>query len=210
MKLTMFDLAGFRCRQHTCKHGATGRTDCHSCNAFILILEGYGFDPEKFGMKCGLHPQQKSESCQLCATHLAMREVDIGEAITVEQAPVAPVYQKLALRMSGDIMLKEKQMKRETKIERELEHQAINELLRISDTIRNKSPSPDEACEILDYLKQRLDELNIQGETTPKENKLIIKLKCFQCRVWNQSTCSWATVSRDRYEDRNGTMYLSG
>ena len=58
-------------------------------------------------------------------------------------------------------MLKEEQMKRETKIERELEHQAINELFRISDTIRNKSPSPNEACDILDYLKQRLDELNI-------------------------------------------------
>ena len=76
-------------------------------------------------------------------------------------------------------MLKEEQMKRETKIERELEHQAINELLRISDTIRNKAPSPDKACEILDYLKQRLDELNILWETTLKENKLIIKLNIF-------------------------------
>ena len=62
VRLTMLDLAGFRCRQHACEYGAAGRTDCHSCNAFAVILEGYGFDPEKFGMKCGLHPQQNSKS----------------------------------------------------------------------------------------------------------------------------------------------------
>ena len=202
----MPDLAGFRCRQHACEYGATGRTDCHRCSAFIAFLEGFGFDPEKFGMKCGLHPQQNSKSCQICATHLAMREVDIREAITVEPAPVAPVYQKLALRISGDVMLKEEQMKRETKIERELEHQSINDILRISDAIRNKAPSPDKACDILDYLKQRLDELNILWETTPKENKFVIHIKFFQCRVWNHSTCTCTTITSDRFEDRNGTM----
>ena len=126
-----------------------------------------------------------------------MRDADIRKAITIEQAPVAPLYQKLALRISGDIMLKEEQMKRETKIERELEHQSVNELLRISHAIRNEAPSPDTAGEFLDYLKQRLDELNILWETTPKENKLVIKFKSFQCRVWNHSTCSWTTVTSD-------------
>ena len=94
-KLTMLDLAGFRCRQHACKHGATGLSDCHSCNAFTHILVGYGFEPEKFGMKCDLHPQQDNQSCQICATHLAMGEVDIREAITIEKAPLAPFTKSL-------------------------------------------------------------------------------------------------------------------
>ena len=52
-------------------------------------------------------------------------------------------------------------MKAETKIERDLEHQSINELFRISDAIRDEAPSPDKAGEILEYLEQRLDELNM-------------------------------------------------
>ena len=87
--------------------------------------------------------------------------IDVGEAITVQKAPVAPVFQKLALIIAGDFMLNEKQMRRATAIERELELQAINELLRFSGTIKNISPSPDEACDILYRLKQCLDELDI-------------------------------------------------
>ena len=73
------------------------------------------------------------------------------------------------MRISGDILLKEKQVKYETKIEREPEHQSINELFRISDAIRDEAPSQDKAGEILDYLKQSLDELNILWEPTPKD-----------------------------------------
>ena len=100
-----------------------------------------------------------------------MREVDIRKAITIEQAPTAPLHQKLALRVSGDILLKEKETKAESKIERDLEHQSINELFRISDAIRDEAPSPDKAGEFLDYLKQRLEELNTLWETTPQEIK---------------------------------------
>ena len=88
----MLDLTGCRCRQHACVLGAKGNTDCRSCNAFTEPLERYGFKFEKFGMKCDLHPQQNNKSCVICATNLDMREVDIRKAITVEQAPIAPLH----------------------------------------------------------------------------------------------------------------------
>ena len=47
------------------------------------------------------------------------------------------------------------------KIEREIELRALNDLFRFSDTIKKKSPSPEEASDILERLKQRLDELDI-------------------------------------------------
>ena len=70
-------------------------------------------------------------------------------------------------------------MSDETRIERYLECQSINELFRISDAIKDKAPSQEKAAEVLDYLKQRLDELNISWEVTPKENRLFMKFQYF-------------------------------
>ena len=86
-----------------------------------------------------------------------MREVDIRKETTIEQAPTAPLHQTLALIISGDILPKDGAMKDETQIERDLKHQSINELFRISDAIRDEAPSQDKAAEIFGYLKQRFD-----------------------------------------------------
>ena len=64
-------------------------------------------------------------------------------------------------------------MSDETMIERDLESQSINELFRISDAIKDKAPSQDKAAKVLDYLKRRLDELNISWEITPKEKNFV-------------------------------------
>ena len=99
-------------------------------------------------------------------------------------------------------------MSDETRIERDLERQSISELFRISDAIKDKAPSLPKAAEVLDYLKQQLDMLNLLWEVTPKENKLIIQLNYFRCRVWNNSTCSWSTITSDRFEDHHGIVYF--
>ena len=37
---------------------------------------------------------------------------------------------------------------------------------------------------------------------------MVITFHVFHCRVWNHSTCSWTTITSDRFEHQNGTMYL--
>ena len=118
MRLDILDLTGYRCRQHACEFGAKGKTDCRSCNAFTELLDRYGYEPEKFCMECDLRPQQDNKSCVICATHLAMQEVNIRNAITIEQAPIAQLHHILALRISDGRLLKEKEMRDETQIER--------------------------------------------------------------------------------------------
>ena len=119
----MLDPTGFRCRQHACVYGAKGKTGCRSCNAFTELLDRYGLERGAFGTKCGTHPQQDDKNCVACATHSAMREVNIRNDITIEQAPTVPSHQTLALRLSGDILLEEIEMSDGTRIERDLESQ---------------------------------------------------------------------------------------
>ena len=37
---------------------------------------------------------------------------------------------------------------------------------------------------------------------------MIIKFHGFHVRVWNHSTCSWTTVTSDRFEDQHGIVYF--
>ena len=106
----MLELTGFRCREHALEYGAKGKTGCRSCNALTIILDRYELEARKFGVKCDTHLWQDDKSCVICATRLAMREVNIKDAITIEQSPIIPLHQSLALRLSGDIMLKDLKM----------------------------------------------------------------------------------------------------
>ena len=119
-------------------------------------------------MRCETRVRQDDRNCVICANHSALREVSLKNAITVEEALTAPSHQSLALRLSGDIWLKELELSDETRIERDLERQSIHELFRISDAIKDKARSQARAAEVLDYLKQQLDMLNISWEVAPK------------------------------------------
>ena len=78
-----------------------------------------------------------------------MREVNLKDAITVEEAPTAPSHQSLSLRLSGDIRIKELKLSEETQTKRDLELQFINQLFRISTAINDKAPSLARAAEVI-------------------------------------------------------------
>ena len=151
-----------------------------------------------------IHVDQDHKNCVICATYSVMRGVNLKEAVTVDEAPTAPPHQALALRLSGDTRIQELLLSDETKIRRDLEFRSITQHFKISTAFKNRAFSCTRAAEVLDYLKEQLDGVNIAWEITPKEDNLTIRFNHFNCRVWNHATCSWTTITSKRFNDHHG------
>ena len=81
----MVELAGFKCRERACRYGAEGKAGCNGCDYFTELLLTYQLEPKTSGMKCATHVHQDNKNCVICATYSAIREVNLKEAITVEE-----------------------------------------------------------------------------------------------------------------------------
>ena len=87
----MVEIAGYRCREHVLgSYGTEGKDDCTACIHFIDLLWTYHPNLKNVVRRFTIHVDQYNKNCVFCATYSVMRGVNLKEAGTVDEAPMAP------------------------------------------------------------------------------------------------------------------------